>query len=380
MKSGWSSFFDRQLLAADFTYRLTTESGVVASGSDRTNQAAIYCTPHQQQKLSLYGGWAGSKWETYTPPEFAIALASLTPGKNYDLFVTAPAALTPSSTNTSTDILTFAAAHGLATGASVRVNESGGGLTAGTDYWFNAASTTTGSLHATVANALAGTSKVDLTASITAKCLAVTCALSAAWTNDSTRADALATQNGVPVKSGAAACRSVGLFRTTGTAATEDSDAKRYLLNRYNRVPRRLFSCPGYTNDNAWSYYSHSSTTFSQVNGGTGAKLEFLSLGDSGAEYEIDFHFMGDGAVGNQTMPGIGLDSTTEALVSAIGDPNGRLNATLPLKAAGLAAGYHYWALLAAVTGGTGKIWSDGARYGASADPYITFGLGRVWA
>src|SRR3990172_12032733 len=73
-----------------------------------------------------------------------------------------------------------------------------------------------------------------------------TCELSAAWTNDSTRADALTTQDGVNVKSGATTRRYVGTSRTTSTTTTEDSGGgtttqvggKRFVWNQDNRVGR----------------------------------------------------------------------------------------------------------------------------------------------
>lgn len=62
-----------------------------------------------------------------------------------------------------------------------------------------------------------------------------------AWTNATTRATALVTQNGVLVKSGVTTRRYLGTYRTTGVAGqTEDSFAKRYNWNMYNRVPRPL--------------------------------------------------------------------------------------------------------------------------------------------
>lgn len=63
-----------------------------------------------------------------------------------------------------------------------------------------------------------------------------------AWTNDTTRATALTTQNGVYVKSGALTRLYLGSFRTTGVSGqTEDSFTKRYVWNYYNRVTRPLF-------------------------------------------------------------------------------------------------------------------------------------------
>lgn len=62
-----------------------------------------------------------------------------------------------------------------------------------------------------------------------------------AWTNDTTRATALTTQNGVYVKTGALTRRYLGSFRTTTVSGqTEDSATKRFVSNYYNRRNRLL--------------------------------------------------------------------------------------------------------------------------------------------
>ncbi|KKK88542.1 hypothetical protein LCGC14_2742120, partial [marine sediment metagenome] len=61
------------------------------------------------------------------------------------------------------------------------------------------------------------------------------------WTNDTTRATALAYQDGRLVKSGSATRLYLGTGRTTGVSGqTEDSISKRFHWNYYNRVPRQL--------------------------------------------------------------------------------------------------------------------------------------------
>lgn len=69
-----------------------------------------------------------------------------------------------------------------------------------------------------------------------------------AWTDATNRATALASQDGVYVKSGATTRRYLGTFRTTSTTTTEDSaggtvsqtGGKRFLWNAYNRVDRHI--------------------------------------------------------------------------------------------------------------------------------------------
>jgi len=62
-----------------------------------------------------------------------------------------------------------------------------------------------------------------------------------AWSDATTRATALAVQDGVYVKSSEPAKRYLGTFRTTSTTGQcEDSGGKRYCWNYYNRVNKRL--------------------------------------------------------------------------------------------------------------------------------------------
>jgi hypothetical protein len=73
-----------------------------------------------------------------------------------------------------------------------------------------------------------------------------------AWTNDTTRATALTTQDGVLVLTGSTGKRYVGSFRTTTVAGqTEDSATKRFVYNYYNRVRRPLSKTDTTAN---WSY------------------------------------------------------------------------------------------------------------------------------
>jgi len=169
--------------------RLTTESGVPVSTSDRTSQSTIYWTPYQHKAIGLY---TGTSWVVRSCAETSLALSGLTSGKNYDVFM---------------------------------YDNSG------------------------------------------------TCALelSAAWTNDTTRADALTAQDGVQVKSGATTRRLLGTIRTTGTTTTEDSNAKRFVANVDNRVRRSLAAETEGTD--SWSY---STATWRQANANSANQLMYV--------------------------------------------------------------------------------------------------------
>ena len=62
-----------------------------------------------------------------------------------------------------------------------------------------------------------------------------------AWSGNTTRATALALQDGIYVKSGTTTRRYVGTIRGSASNKTEDSQAKRFVWNYYNRVPRDLY-------------------------------------------------------------------------------------------------------------------------------------------
>src|SRR5437764_1003398 len=67
--------------------------------------------------------------------------------------VAAPASLTPSSTNTSTDTVTFGGSHGWVTGTRWTCVTTQGGLTSGTRYYLSCPSGTTIKFHLTVQDA-----------------------------------------------------------------------------------------------------------------------------------------------------------------------------------------------------------------------------------
>lgn len=205
--------------------RLTTETGVAVSTSDRTAQSTIYFTPYNGNRVALY---SGSAWAEYALTERSLALSGLTSGKNYDVFL---------------------------------YDNSG----------------------------------------------TLTLELSAAWTNDSTRADALTTQDGVYVKSGATTRRLVGTIRTTGTTTTEDSAAKRFVWNLYNRVLRHMKAATETTD--SWNY---TTSTWRQANANTANQLDYVvGLNDHAVTAEA-FAVCGNNAgFPVAAIAGIGVNSTS---------------------------------------------------------------------
>ena len=92
-----------------------------------------------------------------------------------------------------------------------------------------------------------------------------------AWTNTTTRATALTTQNGCLVKTGATTDRYLGTFYTSSTTQTQDSATQRFLWNYYNRV-RKPMSCTDGTD--SWTY---TTTTWRQANNSTTVGTSMVS-------------------------------------------------------------------------------------------------------
>lgn len=162
-----------------------------------------------------------------------------------------------------------------------------------------------------------------------------------AWTNDTTRATALTTQNGVLVKSGATTRRYLGSFRTTGVSGqTEDSAANRLVWNMYNRAPRNMRVIEA---TDSWNY---STGTWRSMNNSTANRLAMVRGLDVDAVSAKAYGYCTNSTSTPRTVrTGIGLDSTSAIASNTVCQPAGAWTAAANPQAAydgfpGL--GYHY--------------------------------------
>jgi hypothetical protein len=156
-----------------------------------------------------------------------------------------------------------------------------------------------------------------------------------AWTNSTTRATSLAYQDGIIIKSGTATQRYLGTFCTTSTTTTEDSAARRYLFNYYNRLPRSLYA----TDPTAsWTYTTltiraaNNNTTYGQ------GRVGIMTGVAEDAAVVTGTAVSNNGTAGIGRYSGLGINSTTviqniQALntSTAIGPALGYYNAVLPV-------------------------------------------------
>lgn len=395
----------------------------------------ITCRQFAVQKLNTSGGISLNNLPVSHFNSGRLTLSSGNPAY-------APVDQTPSSTDTTADTCTFTNGHGWTTGTIITPLTTVGGLTHDVAYYVNASSSTVCSFHTTLANAIAGTSKVDLTASITQLLRAmgiqqktlywsptgggeislydgtstwnafrpgeISLALSSltsglpydvfmynnagtptleflAWTSATVRATALVRQDGVLVKSGATTRRYLGKFYTIATDATAETwygngtvTPQQFVQNAYNTIKRRLFTSPAYTNDNATTTFTTASTTWVAANAGTGSKIETLS--DQANAIFSSFSVAAANSAANTTRMAVGIDSTTDASYLYSNTQGTTTTVGTNSYLTNLSEGYHAFNLLMCVSAGTGTYTVDQRTGGGSFDTPLTYMQAEVWA
>lgn len=125
------------------------------------------------------------------------------------------------------------------------------------------------------------------------------------WTDDTTRATALTTQNGVYVKSGDATRLYLGSFYASGLNVTEDSVKLRYLWNMYHRVPRPMSVTDA---TDSWTY---TTATWRQANASAANQLSMMRGLNIDAVTAHVYILVHNSSAGTYMSPGVGIDSTS---------------------------------------------------------------------
>lgn len=128
--------------------------------------------------------------------------------------------------------------------------------------------------------------------------------LSAAWTNNSTRADALLKQDGVYVKNSDTTRRYLGTFRATAATQTQDTETQRFIWNYYNRVRRPMVLAIGTNN---WAY---NTATWRAANTDATSRVEYVT-GENETPMSLKMMVVGyaGGTVRNNVSVSFGLDT-----------------------------------------------------------------------
>jgi hypothetical protein len=172
------------------------------------------------------------------------------------------------------------------------------------------------------------------------------------WTDNTNRATALTLQNGVYVKSGATTRRYMGTIYASGANTTEDSNAKRYVWNNYNRIIREFLNT--FTADR-----STASTTYVELN--SEIRCQFvIGVAEDAVVFGVNGS-CGSAVSANQIYKtAIGFDGTTqEAGFQNCYTVPANINSGAAVSSApkvGL-LGFHYATVLGATSAGNSTAW-----------------------
>ena len=180
--------------------------------------------------------------------------------------------------------------------------------------------------------------------------------LSSAWASDTARTDALGTQNGVTVLNSDKTKLLIGTIRGSGANTIEDSAAKRYLANVFNRTRRAMAGAT--ETANTWTT---NSSTWIQANANAANQLDYVvSIATDGIEAFVAAPASVAGTHGAGV--GVGVDSTTVNSAQIRGAHAGTTSNTYQLSASwrgGTAAGRHTLPWLVITDGTTTTFWGD---------------------
>jgi len=173
-----------------------------------------------------------------------------------------------------------------------------------------------------------------------------------AWTNDTTRATAIAQQDSVDIKSGDATRRLLGTIRITGTTGqTEDSRAKRFVSNRYNDTARNMEV------HDAAATWTYSIATYRQANANTANQLDFVCCVARMVQ-AVASGVCASGGTQTSVATGIGLD----AIPTTTPDSTQQQGTVIPATGGGVPSTAYY-----AGTPGVGRHFLAWLEYGSAA-------------
>jgi len=158
------------------------------------------------------------------------------------------------------------------------------------------------------------------------------------WTNDTTRATALTTQDGVYVKSGATTRRYLGTGRTTSVSGqTENSLSKRFLWNYYHRIRLLMWVIDS-------TSHTYATASYRAWNNDTSVRVNWVvGVAEIYARYEVQTGFLPASGEANGYV-GLGIDTASTSSLSqpALAAPVANLYHLASFKAAAASLGAHY--------------------------------------
>lgn len=233
--------------------RLTLVSNTPLTTTDQTSKTTVYFTPYFGNLIGLYYDGA---WSRYVLTECLIKLTDTQNGT-----ITNGSNIVTGLSNTSQLIVGMeVSGTGISGGTTIASIVSGSQIT------LSANATDTGEKSLTFK--VPASTVLDIFAYWTGTAVKLEMVK---WTNTTTRANALTTDNGILVKTGDNTKRYIGGVATTATAGqTEDSIANRLVWNAYNRM-RRYFEIKDTTD--SWAY---TTTAWRSLNNNNANRINFV--------------------------------------------------------------------------------------------------------
>jgi hypothetical protein len=198
-----------------------------------------------------------------------------------------------------------------------------------------------------------------------------------AWAPNALRCSATGVLNGYLGSTGLAAnWRCVGMVRLSG-GQFQDSDTRRWVFNSYNKLPRRLYTVPGYADDNLVTTWTNTGTTWFPVNLGQGSRLDFLTDMSSYPEIYANVTVK---ISGGDCWLGIG-DVNQQARMQTVVQQGVYTNVHLKNYASNNSFDHSQWAeLQMRVTGGTATMLVDNGKVNTlMPDVPVTILYGTIW-
>lgn len=140
-----------------------------------------------------------------------------------------------------------------------------------------------------------------------------------AWTSDTARTTALAQQDGIYVKSGAATRRYLGTARNDG-AGFSDTVAYRGVWNMYNRITKSLFKT------DATSSWTYNVAAVRAANGLSSNSVGYVNGIGGDAVHLTVSHIYQNSTTGPFARTGIGIDSTSTFSPTSVAYVNSHVN------------------------------------------------------
>jgi hypothetical protein len=287
-------------LAANVSGRLTLTTGTPITLANVTGATTLYFTPYNGDSIALFDGV--SAWTVLNYTELSL-LATQTQTCTLH---------TSTTVDTCTDTSQMVVGEQV-TGANIPGGTTIATITNATSFTTNNAATGSGVTSLTFKLPTATNYDVFLFNSSGTPKLE----WGPAWTNDTTRATALAVQNGVDVKSGATTRRLLGTIRTIAVAGQmEDSLTHRFVSNRYNEQPRDML-----VNESA-AQWNYTLITPVQANSNTANQLDYVATVSRPTSAQVSVLALQTGTV--LVIVGVGVD-VVNANSAQISIPNNGL-------------------------------------------------------